>query len=196
VGAALVDQPVTRLARLARRLHLLELMQSNRRNSAPGEINLIPLMNLFVTMIPLLLLSAAFYHVGMVSVSVPGQSRDGEGRVLGQHAVDVSVQMTAAGYTITAANEQLSDTALRSFDAVIPKRSGELDLKDLRRALSRIKRRYHESDTVVVVPSRETSYEEMIATMDAARYLSDTPSPAGHNAPTLFPVVVVASLVE
>jgi hypothetical protein len=32
------------------------------------DLNLIPLMNLFVTMIPLLLLTAAFYHIGMVSV--------------------------------------------------------------------------------------------------------------------------------
>jgi biopolymer transport protein ExbD len=170
-------------------------MQSMRHSDGPKEINLIPLMNLFVTMIPLLLLSAAFYHVGMVSVSVPSQSRGGE-RVLGQHAVDVSVQMSAKGYTITASNDAQNDRALRRFDAVIPRRRGELNLNGLRRALSRIKRRYHESDTVVVVPSKETLYEEMIATMDAARYFPGSANPAGRRPPTLFPVVVVASLVE
>lgn len=170
-------------------------MQHRRRGEAPEDINLIPLMNLFVTMIPLLLLSAAFYHVGMVSVSVPSQARGGEERVLGQHAVDVSVQMTAEGYTVTASSDKQNDPALRRYDAVVRKRRGAFDTQALRRALARIKRRYHESDTVVVVPSRETRYEEMIATMDAARYYAHTPS-SGRRPPSLFPVVVVAALVE
>lgn len=163
----------------------------------PREINLIPLMNLFVTMIPLLLLTAAFYHVGMVSVSVPGQTR-GPPTVMGRDEVAVNVRLSARGFTLTASNDALADVELRRLDAVIPRRGARLDLDALGEALARIKRRYHESTTLVVFPSEETSYQELIDTMDAARH--HHARRAGRvgrlERRRLFPVVVVASLVE
>ena len=38
-----------------------------------GALDLIPIMNLMVTLIPFLMLGAAFYHVGVIPASVPTQ---------------------------------------------------------------------------------------------------------------------------
>jgi biopolymer transport protein ExbD len=163
-------------------------------NKGPREINLIPLMNLFVTMIPLLLLTAAFYHVGMVSVSVPGQTL-GPPTPMSRDEVAVNVRLSGEGFTLTATNDALVDAELRRLDAVIPRRGARLDLDALRAALARIKRRYHESTTLVVLPAEETSYQELIDTMDAARH-HHVRRAGRRERRRLFPVVVVASLAE
>ena len=56
-------------------------------------------MNLFVTMIPLLLLTAAFYHIGMVSVSVPTQSEEESDVAAGKTSVTINLRMTRQGVT-------------------------------------------------------------------------------------------------
>ena len=86
-------------------------------------------MNLFVTMIPLLLLTAAFYHIGMVSVSVPTQSEEesdvaaGQGRGHHEHPID------GKGYTLTASSATLGEAELKAMDAFIPKKGRQVRLR-------------------------------------------------------------------
>lgn len=159
------------------------------------DLNLIPLMNLFVTMIPLLLLTAAFYHIGMVSASVPTQSEEETTVETGTSAVSVNVRMNGDGYNLTASSATLSESELKALDAHIPLRGNEYDYEALTGALERIKRKYEQSDTIMLVPAKSSRYEQMIKTMDAARTMTITYN--GKKQPAqLFPVVVVTSLVE
>jgi len=159
------------------------------------DLNLIPLMNLFVTMIPLLLLTAAFYHIGMVSVSVPTQSEEESDVAAGKAAVTMNIQMTGKGYTLTASSGTIGEVELKSLDALIPKKSGKYDLEKLSKYLEKIKRRYEQSDTIMVIPGKKVKYQDMIETMDAARQMEATVGGKKRKIP-LFPVVVVTSVVE
>lgn len=152
-------------------------------------------MNLFVTMIPLLLLTAAFYHIGMVSVSVPTQSEEESDVAAGKAAVTVNIQIDSKGYTLTASSGTLSEAELKALDAFIPKKGKEYNYDKLTKTLERIKRRYEQSDTIMVVPSKNTKYQDMISTMDAARNMEVKVQGKKRKIP-LFPVVVVTSLVE
>ena len=166
-----------------------------RKNNKVEDLNLIPLMNLFVTMIPLLLLTAAFYHIGMVSVSVPTQSEAESDVATGKTSVTINVRMSDQGLTLTASSSTLGESELKSLDTFISKKAGKHDLSRLTQALERIKRKYEQSDTMMLVPSSNTGYEEMIATMDAARNM-EVPYQGKKRKIPLFPVVVVTSLVE
>lgn len=165
-----------------------------RRNEIE-DLNLIPLMNLFVTMIPLLLLTAAFYHIGMVSASVPTQSDEETTVETGSSSVSMNVRMDAKGFNLTASSATLSEAQLKALDAFIPKVGGKYNYEALTSALERIKRKYEQSDTMMLVPSKDSRYEAMVKTMDAARNMIVT-----HNGKKrkvlLFPVVVMTSLVE
>ena len=46
-----------------------------RKRAEPADINLTPVMNLFVVLIPFLLLSAAFFHVSVIPTSLPTQQQ-------------------------------------------------------------------------------------------------------------------------
>lgn len=159
------------------------------------DVNLIPLMNLFVTMIPLLLMSAAFYHIGMVSVSVPTQSEEESDVAAGKASVTMNLQVDGKGYTLTASSGTLGEAELKSLDAFIPKKGKKYDYAKLTKTLERIKRKYEQSDTLMVVPSKKTNYEQLIETMDAARNMDVKVGGKKRRIP-LFPVVVVTSLVE
>ncbi|PID38590.1 MAG: hypothetical protein CSB49_04815 [Proteobacteria bacterium] len=165
------------------------------RTSEPEDLNLIPLMNLFVTMIPLLLMSAAFYHIGMISTSVPTQS-DGESDApAGKTSVSVNVKITPKGYNLTTSSATLSDAELKSFDAFIPKKGKKYDTKSLSAALERIKRKYEASDTMMVIPDKSVAYADMVVTMDAARNMVLQQGGQTRKV-ALFPVVVITTIVQ
>jgi len=166
-----------------------------RKDTDVADLNLIPLMNLFVTMIPLLLLTAAFYHIGMVSASVPTQSDEESSVETGSTAVTVNLRMSHDGYNVTASSATLGEAELKALDAFIPKIAGKYDYATLTKVLERIKRRYQESDTMMLVPEKTSIYDEMIETMDAARAMTIKHEGKQRRLP-LFPVVVVTSIVE
>lgn len=159
------------------------------------DLNLIPLMNLFVTMIPLLLLTAAFYHIGMVSASVPTQSDEESDVATGKAAVTMNLRMTGTGYSLTASSGTMSEAELKSLDALIPKKGGKYDFEKLTQYLEKVKRRYEQSDTVTIIPEKHVKYQDMIETMDAARHMILRSGTKKRKIP-LFPVVVVTSIVE
>lgn len=161
----------------------------------PPDLNLIPLMNLFVTMIPLLLLTAAFYHIGMVSASVPTQSEEETTVETGATSVSVNLRMDPRGYNVTASSATLSEQELKALDAFIPKKAGAYDYAGLTGVLERVKRRYEQSDTLMLLPGKATKYADMVRTMDAARSMTAAHEGRTRKVP-LFPVVVVTSLVE
>jgi biopolymer transport protein ExbD len=165
------------------------------KKSGVENLNLIPLMNLFVTMIPLLLLTAAFTHIGMVSVSVPSQSEEESSVAAGKTAVTVNIHLSRRGYTITASSATLSEAELKALDAFVPRRGRHFDYEKLTRSLERVKRRYEQSDTVLIVPDKDIPYQEMVETMDAARNMVLRVGGKKRKIP-LFPVVVVSSLAE
>ncbi|MFW5812197.1 MAG: ExbD/TolR family protein, partial [Alkalispirochaetaceae bacterium] len=43
----------------------------------PSELNLIPIMNLMMVLIPFLLLGAAFYHLGSIPTTLPTHRPEG-----------------------------------------------------------------------------------------------------------------------
>ena len=166
-----------------------------RPKSEPEDLNLIPLMNLFVTMIPLLLMSAAFYHIGMVSVSVPTISEGESDAPTGKTEVTANVRMTARGYNLTTSSATLSPEQLKPFDAFIPKRAGKFDTAALSAALERIKRKYEQSKTMMLIPEQDAKYDDMVRTMDAARKMSLESGGTRRKVP-LFDTVVITTLVK
>lgn len=159
------------------------------------NLNLIPLMNLFVTMIPLLLLTAAFYHIGMIATSVPTQSDEESDAPTGKTSVTVNIRITDKGYSLTASSATLGDAELKALDRFIAKKGKDYDNEALTKALEVVKRKYEQSDTIMLFPNKKTTYRIMVKAMDAARNMIVTYKGKKRKV-ALFPVVVVSSLVE
>ncbi|MEL6349559.1 MAG: biopolymer transporter ExbD [Myxococcota bacterium] len=163
-----------------------------RRKKEVPEINLIPVMNLFVTLIPFLLLGAAFYHVGVIPASMPtaGSGEGGEAAVV--QKVTVNLTLGNDAIELTAESPQLEPEVLEAMGARIEWNGDPEKLEALSAALGRIKKDYAESDTVIVLPRSDVQYQTVVQVLDASREMKQGDT----KKEPLFPVVVLSQTLE
>ncbi len=165
---------------------------SNRRQRAEQDtdtdIDMAPVMNLFLVLIPFLLMSASFLHLKGVNASVPVLAeRSSDSTPEKDIKIIVIIEIGEDNLKLSAMSDQLAPEALDKFDSNINKNeAGEYPFQDLATALAKIKQTYSKSDIVLMVPAQEILYDTIIQAMDAARHA---------NAKPLFPNVVLSGKV-
>ncbi len=166
----------------------------HRKRDQTG-VDLIPVMNLFVVLIPFLLLSAAFFHVGVIPTSLPSQSDSVSDIASSPWAVTVNLEVELDAIHLTASNPSLDEEALAALSMRIPHQGDGYDLEMLTAALSQIKRAYDQSDTVIVLPGQGILYRDVVRVLDAARERVTAPGTSKEQRVPLFPVVVLSRKV-
>ncbi len=165
-----------------------------RRVREEIEVDLIPVMNLFVTLIPFLLLAAAFYHVGVIPASLPSQTDKTSDIAAETKSVTVNLLIEPRRIHISASNAVLDEEVLAELSMTLEKGKDGFDLELLGKALFEIKRRYQESDTIVVLPTNTVEYQDVVQILDTAREFKAKKDGKGQPTP-LFPVVVLSRKV-
>ena len=152
------------------------------------DIDMVPIMNMFLVLIPFLLISANFLHLKAINTSVPVLAEPGkEAPGAGGVRVTVVVRLGERGIRLSALSDRLGPAELKALEGRLPLgRAGAYPLADLAERLRAIKARYPRSDTLILVPHDGALYETIIRTMDAARRSGDDP---------LFPNVVLSGKV-
>jgi ribosome-associated translation inhibitor RaiA len=143
-------------------------------------------MNMFMVLIPFLLMSASFIHIKAINTSVPVHSDTSKKEADKEADVKVTV-MLALGeqeLNVTASANGLSAAKLAAFEETIPMKGGIDNVEDrLKETLKKIKTSYPGSDTIVLVPDASILYDDIIRTMDMARNIDQS---------DLFPNVVLS----
>lgn len=161
------------------------------------ELDLLPVMNLFMVLIPFLLMGAAFYQIGVIPSSVAAHAPDEEAELPPTDRVTLHLVVKPDAIELSATNAALAPEEL---DALAWAQDGDpsaWDLAGLQAQLASIKGRYPASQTLVVLPHDELGYEPLVELLDATRE-----RPVGedeHGEPTyedLFPGVVFSRFVE
>ena len=166
-----------------------------RRAQEVPDVDLIPVMNLFVTLIPFLLLAAAFYHVGVIPTSLPAQTVPSADSKPNLRSVTVNLRIAEDHVRVTAANIALEQEMLDGMASTIDKAAdGTHDLPALGRVLRTIKEKFPESDTVIVLPTPDVQYQDVVRVLDTTREYR-TQGPDGERKLPLFPVVVLSKMV-
>lgn len=143
---------------------------SSRRRSHPAEIqiNLVPMLDALVTMISFLMYTMAFLSFTMIESPLPIISPETNQQQLRERPLQLTLTL----------NE--SDVLLWSpFDLIpqqrIPNRQdGSPDFLKLHETLIGIKQKFLSEDKLILVPSGVTSYDTIIAVIDAVKNLEKT----------------------
>jgi biopolymer transport protein ExbD len=147
---------------------------------------MVPIMNMFMVLIPFLLMSASFIHIKAINTSVPVHSDTSKENSAKDADVKVTV-MLALGekeLNVSASASGLSAAKLAALEASIPLKGGVDAVEGkLRETLKNIKTNYPGSDTIVLVPDASILYDDIIRTMDIARNIDQD---------DLFPNVVLS----
>ena len=164
----------------------MSILTKGRRNSEDDtELNMIPIMNIFLVIIPFLLTSVSFFHIKAISTSVPVMA-DSSNETVKQEQIKLTiiVEMRPTDLRLSATAENLEPQELEQFEQELNLRSSGLyPFMELSDYLQSIKSTYPASDTIILVPDESVLYESIIQAMDAARNFNDSP---------LFPNVVLS----
>ena len=122
-----------------------------------------PLMNLFIVLIPLLLLSAVFVQVTVIDMNLPASETQQEPPPAAP--LELAVRIQASGYVVSGRGIA-SRTIAKEQTANATQDAARLQLAA---ALEEIAGAHPDNQEVRIVAEATTKYEEIITVMDIAR---------------------------
>ncbi|RMG61604.1 MAG: biopolymer transporter ExbD [Deltaproteobacteria bacterium] len=150
-----------------------------------SDLPLIPIMSLFLILVPMLLLTAEFERAAVVDLFLPSSDMaPSESKEKGP-SLTLTVAVTPDGLTLIANRKKKVIKAKKSGNEV----SYELD--KLTDELVKLKKKYPRAGEVVLLIDGEIPYDTIIQVMDACR---EKILPTGERV-TLFPNVALADRV-
>lgn len=163
----------------------MSINSKGRRNSeVDTELNMIPIMNIFLVIIPFLLSSVSFFHIKAISTSVPVMA-DNSTVAQKNNVIKVTVilEMRPKVMRLSAEADGIALHELKKYEKSIQLYSAGMEpFEDLNEYLQELKTAYPASDTLLLIADEKVRYESIIQTMDAARKYKEIP---------LFPNVVL-----
>ena len=129
------------------------------------EVNMTAVMNIFLILIPFLLLTAVFVKMAVLEVSLPtGNSAGVEALPPAERSVLVIVGVDNAGRL------QIKTTTKEvQFDPIMPLSDGKCDYKSLRFQLKRLKINFGWMNELILQPADNVAYDVIIKIMDRCR---------------------------
>ena len=165
---------------------MARLGKIRRSQEEEPDINMIPIMNMFMVLIPFLLMSASFFHIKAINTSVPVHADSPAKSASQEQKVKITVVLEIKDdqLRISALSDTPNDVALSDMEMVIPRQAGsEISAAELAACLKKLKAGYPDSDTMILIPDADISYREIIRAMDCAR---------SYESEKLFPNVVLS----
>ncbi len=149
------------------------------------ELSLIPIMSLFLILVPMLLLTAEFERAAVVDLFLPSSDVKPSSRNKSAPGLNLTISLTPNKITIVANGKKKTIKPVKKGNEIA------YDLEKLTEELYRLKKRYPSSGEVVLLIDGEIPYETIIQVMDACR---EKILPTGDRI-TLFPNVALADRV-
>jgi biopolymer transport protein ExbD len=145
----------------------------SRVADATFDLNLAPILDIIVSIVPLLLLSIAFVQVKMIDTSVPQVVAEAAQRANDKSETTVSLKVSKAkGFVI----EEIKDGKVTGTPTNVPNKSGAWDLEALNAAAFTVKAKHPEVFRVDMAPEADVNLDELVSVMDQLRR-----SPAGQK---------------
>lgn len=129
------------------------------RDVVAGDVDLLPLMNLFVALIPMLLVSAVFLNITVIEMKAPGDEA-------AQARAEQAREELALSVTISADRYVVEGNGVRtvSVQRMDPEAATRLSA-----ALSGIVGSHPDNRDVMIISQADTRYEDVVRVMDISR---------------------------
>ncbi len=137
------------------------------------ELNLTPIMNIFMIIVPFLLLTAVFAKTVVIDVYLPQENQSELDPAIDNLPEILTIKVTENGFELSGIGDGV----------IIDGSQYNLNYKQLTKELARLKDRYPDKEEVILLFDPYISYDIVIKVMDAARETTE----GGKR--TLFPHV-------
>jgi biopolymer transport protein ExbD len=133
------------------------------RQSVNSDLELRPLMNVFIVLIPMLLMSAVFMEIRTIEMSLPQAAEAAESEPA--EPFDLAIRITPNVYVI-GVNGVATHSIQRLRNEATP---GPGISSQIEAALAGIVATHPKHDEIRIVAESKTRYQEIVAVMDLAR---------------------------
>ncbi|MBN1309458.1 MAG: biopolymer transporter ExbD [Chitinispirillaceae bacterium] len=123
------------------------------------DLDVTPVMNLFMVLIPFLVSMAVFTHIAAIDFSLPPAQTEGDAAEDSKE-LDISIIVTSGGFRIVGTGKKLD---------IVPRIQGQYQFEKLRVLLKAIKFEYPSQKSVVLVLESDILYDDIIKFMDICR---------------------------
>lgn len=125
------------------------------------DVDVTPVMNLFMVLIPFLVSMAVFTQIAVIDFSLPpGQSEAPVASEEESKELDISIVVSKQGFRIVGTGKQLD---------LVPMVKGQYQFDQLRVLLKAIKFQYPSQKGVVLVLEPDILYDDIVRFMDVCR---------------------------
>jgi len=121
-----------------------------------GELDLLPMMNVFIVLIPMLLTSAVFLKVTVIDTNVPSASASPA-----PESDNLSLAITIKDDYFVVEGDGIASRAIARKDADAP--------AQLAAALAAVVAAHPDHQDVIIISEPKTRYQDIIAVMDISR---------------------------
>lgn len=123
------------------------------------DLNIMPVMNLFLILVPFLLLTAVFVKISIIEFSLPGAD-----------AVQNKQQAGKPVVTFLTITEKGFDLKSKNFKTPFIEKQGEtFNFEILTQNLRAVKQLHQTSEDIIIAPVSSIKYEVIIQVMDRCR---------------------------
>lgn len=125
------------------------------------DLNIMPVMNIFLILVPFLLLTAVFVKIAVLEFSLPS---------LDKKPGETKAEQSTAVLTILAINEKGFE--LKTHGMKIPfilKKQENFDFQTLVKKLQKVKNLHKDSEDIIIAPQISIKYDTIIKVMDRCR---------------------------
>ncbi len=136
-----------------------------QKSTGPQELNLIPIMNLFITIIPMLLIITVSVHLALLSLNLAASGGDGGGG--GEGAASDSERVKEIKLVIYPDKFELREEGGDTFNIALIE--GRFDYFRLDELLEDIKSRNPEVFEIRVTPYPDVLYDTLIRSIDVCK---------------------------
>ncbi|MBD3383696.1 hypothetical protein GF407_02115 [candidate division KSB1 bacterium] len=146
-------------------MNLKRALQNKQKwRTDEADVDITPVMNIFLILIPFLLLTAVFVKVAILDLSLPNlESRDSRSTINKKQPESVVLN-----FLFIRTDELELKSPKLSFPKLSKTESG-YDWQQLQQQLQRTKQQYPESEDIIISPENEIKYQTIITVMDQCR---------------------------
>jgi len=141
-------------------MNLMNLIRN--REIADEEVNIIPVMNIFLLLIPFLLLTAVFVKIAVLDLSLPTLGRGG------QRMLEPQKDLVLVILAIKETGFQVKSPGFK-FDPIDRRMDGDYNYDLLGVQLNEIKVKHGSAEDIIISPEGNIKYDIIIKAMDNCR---------------------------
>lgn len=125
------------------------------------DLNITPVMNIFLILVPFLLLTAVFVKISILEFSLPSADKQSsQTQKQGENPVVTILAISDKGF-------ELKTKGLKF--PVIVKKEDNFDFQTLVTKLKKVKEKHHDTEDIILVPHVSIKYNTIIKVMDRCR---------------------------